>query len=156
MGFSNQIKIRKEEFTCLGECNGDTPSVAVADGICVAPTSKKSDHIHEFKPHEESIDDSKQSTSFKDRTFLIKKAERLILRQFVLEEITINDFLQLESFTSGNGLLIRTIQGVQIDVASGMGLLQECFWALRGPQSLPWDPKNGHKLLIGKKHTIVD
>ena len=99
MGFANQIKIRKEEFTCLGECDGDTPSVAVADGICVAPTSKKSDHIDEFKPHEESIDDLQQSTSFKDRTFLIKKAERLILRQFVLEEITIDDFLQTESFT---------------------------------------------------------
>ena len=48
------------------------------------------------------------------------------------------------------------LQGVQIDVASGMGLLQECFWTLRGLQRLPWDPKDGRKLLLGKKHTIVD
>ena len=108
MGFSNQIKIRKEEFTCLGECDGDTPPVIVADGVCIAPTSKKSDHIHEFKPHEDDFDALAPSTSFKDRTFLIKKSERLILRQFVHEEITINEFLQLE-FTSRNGLLIREI-----------------------------------------------
>ena len=37
-----------------------------------------------------------------------------------------------------------------------MGLLKECFWTLRGPQRLPWDPKDGHKLLLGKKHTIVE
>ena len=48
------------------------------------------------------------------------------------------------------------LQGVQIDVASGMGLLQECFWTLRGPQRLLWDPKDGRKLLLGMKHTIVD
>ena len=51
--------------------------------------------------------------------------------------------------------IIYYIQGVQIDVASGMGLLQECFWTLRGPQRLPWDPKDRRKLLLGKKHTIV-
>ena len=50
----------------------------------------------------------------------------------------------------------ENLQGVQIVVASGMGLLQECFWTLRGPQRLPWDPKDGRKLLLGKKHTIVD
>ena len=53
-------------------------------------------------------------------------------------------------------VIIRQLQGVQIDVASGMGLLQECFWTLRCPQRLLWDPKDGRKLLLGKKHTIVD
>ena len=108
MGFSNQIKIRKEEFTCLGECDGDTPPVIVADGVCIAPTSKKSDHIQEFKPHEDSINDLQQSTSFKDRTFLIRKSERQTLRNFVLEEITINDFL-VSDITSENGLLLREV-----------------------------------------------
>ena len=87
-GFCFQIKIPKEEFTCHGECDGDTPPVLVGDGICVAPTSRKVDHIEEFKPHEDCTEELPPSTKFKDRTFLIRKSERQLLRQFVLEEIT--------------------------------------------------------------------
>ena len=109
VGFSNQIKDRKEEFTCLGECDGDTPPVIVADGVCIAPTSRKTDHIQEFKPHEDRTEELPQSTTFKDRTFLMRKSERQILRQFVLEEITIADFLQSAAVTSENGLLIKAV-----------------------------------------------
>ena len=48
------------------------------------------------------------SFEFKDRTFLMRKSERQILRQFVLEEITIADFLQ-SAVTSENGLLIKAV-----------------------------------------------
>ena len=30
--------------------------------------------------------------------------------------------------------------------------LTEMFLDFRGPQRLPWDPKDGRKLLLGKKH----
>ena len=108
-GFCFQIKIPKEEFTCHGECDGDTPPVLVGDGICVAPTSRKVDHIEEFKPHEDCTEELPPSTKFKDRTFLIRKSERQLLRQFVLEEITTAEFLESDVVTSANGLLIREI-----------------------------------------------
>ena len=36
------------------------------------------------------------------------------------------------------------------------GSYRNVFGLLRGPQRLPWDPKDGRKLLLGKKHTVVD
>ena len=35
------------------------------------------------------------------------------------------------------------------------GALTEMFLDFRGPQRLPWDPKDGRKLLLGKKHTFM-
>ena len=35
------------------------------------------------------------------------------------------------------------------------GALTEMFFDFRGPQRLPWDPKDGRKLLLGKKHTFM-
>ena len=35
------------------------------------------------------------------------------------------------------------LQGVQIDVASGMGLLQKCFWTLEVPKGFLGTPRMG-------------
>ena len=68
------MKDKPEDFICLGECGGDTPPIIVADGVCIAPTSRKVDHIEEFKPLDEEKKLSR-STLFANRTFLTRKVE---------------------------------------------------------------------------------
>ena len=107
VGFSLLQKEKPEDFSCFGECGGDTPPIIVADGVCIAPTSRKVDHIDEFKP----LDDDKklsQSTKFANRTFLIRKVERKLVEQLVDEDMPLQDFLTSD-ITSENGLLIREI-----------------------------------------------
>ena len=47
------------------------------------------------------------------------------------------------------------LQGDFFDCALGIGVWQGLFWNLRGHQRLLCTPKNGRKLLLGKKHTIL-
>ena len=47
------------------------------------------------------------------------------------------------------------IQGDRFDCALGIGVLQGLFWNWRGHQRLLCTPKNGRKLLLGKKHILL-
>ena len=47
------------------------------------------------------------------------------------------------------------IQGDFFQSKSGTGVLQSLIWDFRGPKRLLCSPKNGRKLLLGKKHTVV-
>ena len=108
VGFCLLQKDKPEDFSCLGECGGDTPPILVADGVVVAPTSRKVDHIEEFKPLDEEKKLS-QSTVFANRTFLTRKVERKLVEQLVDEDMPLQDFLTSDIITSDNGHLIRSI-----------------------------------------------
>ena len=52
--------------------------------------------------------------------------------------------------------ILLKIQGVQIDVASGMGLLQKCFWTLEVPKGFLWTPWTGvNYFYVRNKHLCV-
>ena len=107
IGFCLLMKDKPEDFICLGECGGDTPPIIVADGVCIAPTSRKVDHIDEFKPLDEDKKLSR-STVFANRTYLTRKVERKLVEQMVEEDMPLQDFMTSD-ITSENGLLIRSI-----------------------------------------------
>ena len=102
-GFAKLMRFRKEDFLC-DNC-GETPEYIVCDGKSVGPAKRKVEHLSEFDRQEADETPLSEGSSFKDRVFLSVKQERDIVKNFLTEEISVEEFVESDFNTENGGLV---------------------------------------------------
>ena len=50
------------------------------DGICLAPTNRRTKHLSELEPHETNTSVLPEATNFRERVFIHEKSDRKVMR----------------------------------------------------------------------------
>ena len=105
-GFIQMLKFSNEDFLCT-TC-GDTPEYIVCDGKSIGPAKRKVEHLSEFDRAEEDLATMQQGSKFKDRVFLGDKQERDLVKNLLLDNIPVDEFIESE-FSTANGQLVLAL-----------------------------------------------
>ena len=106
-GYVQMVQFSNDAFLCPN-C-GASPKYIVCDGKTDGPTKRKVDHLQELDSPSDDNNYLSQGSFFNDRVFLPSKPERDLVCSLLTNAISVDDFLDSDVISSGNGALVEDL-----------------------------------------------